>query len=138
MIKKAALFVISAAFLVYFIAPVEEEQKPQPTEIKAEQKPVSAPSKDADYWGDDAYGEDSDEQEFVFGEPMMSTDPIIDTDEFTDNRSEDGSGDERETASSSTNSSQNRPSAPAKSRPIHSSSPKPGELGSAENPILLN
>ena len=135
MIKKAGLFVISAAFLAYFISPVEEEPKPLPEETKIEQKTKSTPSDDTDYWGSD---ESEEEQEFVFGEPMVSTDPIIDTDESSDSNGEDEAGDASESAPRSSVSAQESFSRTVKSRPIHSSSPKPGELGSAENPIRLN
>lgn len=134
MIKEAGIFIVSAAFLVYFISPVEEEKKTLPAQVETEQKAASAPAKNTDYWGDDEYGAGDDRQEFVFGEPMVSTDPVTDIDESSDGRNED----ERETASSSTAPSKDPPARIANSRPIHSSSPKPGELGSAENPIPLN
>lgn len=138
MIKEAGLFLISAAFLVYFISPVKEEPSPPPVKIETNQKAVSSTSNDADYWGGDEYGEDDNEQEFVFGEPMVSTEPITQSDYSSGSDGADEADKTRETASSTVSPPDNTSSRSVKNRPIHSSSPKPGELGSAENPIPLD
>lgn len=136
MIKKAGIFVVSAGFLVYFISPAEEEQKPPPAKIEAPQKAVSSTDEEADYWGGEEYGEGDNEQEFVTGEPMVSTEPVSATGYTSDG--EDGAGDDREDAAKSVPASEPPSPRATKNRRIHSSSPKPGELGSAENPIPLN
>ena len=134
MIKEAGIFVISAAFLVYFIAPVEKEQTPSPVKIETKQKAVSSANANADYWGGDEYGENDNEQEFVFGEPMISTEPISETDHSSDGEQGNGSGEGREVRPSPASAS----SGTANSQRVHSSSPKSGEPGSAQNPIVLN
>jgi hypothetical protein len=136
MIKEAGLFVISAGFLVYFISPRDEQSKPQPTSAETTQRTVSSDEEEADYWGEEKDDEHA-EQEFVFGEPMTGTEPASE-DGDSDSYDEDSASREREVASKSKTSSDNTSSPAVKSRRIHSSSPKPGELGSAENPIPLN
>lgn len=138
MIKEAGLFVISAAFLVYFISPVKEEPSPPPPKIETKTKAVSSISADAAYWGDDEYGNDDSEQEFVFGEPMVSTEPYSQSDSSSDSDKAKEAETNRETASRSVSPPDSHSSRTVKRQPIHSSSPKPGELGSAENPIPLD
>ncbi|MEW4467246.1 hypothetical protein AB1K62_05370 [Parasphingorhabdus sp. JC815] len=130
MIKEAGIFIISAGFLIYFISPVQEEQKPPPVKIETKQKTVSATSNEDDYWGGEEYGEEED-QEFVFGEPMMSTEPFSQTD--TRNLDEDYASTDEHVSTSPSPASR-----AVKNRPVHRSSPKSGELGSATNPIPLN
>jgi len=137
MIKEAGLFIISTGFLIYFISPVQKEQEPPPAKIEAKQKAVSATNDDSDYWGEEEHDEEADGQEFVFGEPMMSTEPFGEID-YSDSYDEESQSDDRKLESEPTPSPNVTTSRTAKSRRIHSSSPKPGELGSAENPIPFN
>lgn len=137
MIKEAGLFIISAGFLVYFISPRDEQPKPQTPKIEAPQKTASSYDADADYWGDEADDDEGVEQEFVFGEPMTSTDPVSENDD-SDAYDEDDDSSERKVASNSTAASDYEAPRAARTSPVNSNSPKPGELGSAENPIPLN
>ncbi|MEH6757677.1 MAG: hypothetical protein V7676_09200 [Parasphingorhabdus sp.] len=133
MIKEAGLFILSAGFLVYFISPVDDKPKPPPSKIETPQKAVSSDEDDAAYWGDES--EDEAEQEFVFGEPMTGTDPTSDDD---DGHKNDEDNRNREVAPKQKASANNGASRPERIPPAHNKSPKPGELGSAENPIPLN
>lgn len=136
MIKEAGLFIISAGFLVYFVSPRDEQPKPQPPKVEAIQETVSSDQEDADYWGGEEDDEDG-EQEFVFGEPMTSTNPASEDDD-SDSDDEDEVSREREVASKSAESSDNELSRVATNSRVNANSPRPGELGSSVNPIPLN
>lgn len=127
MIKQAVLFVASTGLLIYFIAPVDEDKKSKPVvQAAAEQK--SSGQKDlSNSWYADS---DDENEEFIFGEPLV----------YSENE---------EPAPENIGESEGeyKPIAPQVARiagkpnyvspAIYSEAPKPGGLGSKENPIDL-
>lgn len=127
MLKEAGLFIISAGFLVYFISPSEEEPKPKPPAAEVTKKANTAPAQEADDWGDDEQDED-----FVFGEPLVYSED-----------SESEAEDEAQETLSAAPAVSPQPIQSASRRtyrksPVFKKSPAPGELGSRENPIDMS
>lgn len=123
MLKYAIVFVVSTGFLVYFITPGSDDQAVVMATEQAKTNVVEpAPIKKANSgWSYDA-GED-----VTFGEPVKYGD--------------DESSDQKTTAPENVASNSITQTAP---KPVYSqapqtlqftSSPKPGEYGSAENPV---
>ncbi|AMO71943.1 hypothetical protein [Sphingorhabdus sp. M41] len=128
MIKETLLFVAASGMLIYFISPSDEPPEVQPVEIEV-QKPVeSSVQTSDDNWdydeGDEAEGDD----DFVFGDPMISLD---------DNDGEISSDDVNAPyGQQQSGSKANSGGAFAGNRePATSANPRPGERGSIENPI---
>lgn len=137
MLKESILFVASTGLLIYFIAPSSEPPEPVKDQVQEPVRPVVETPDDG--WGyedeedgdDEAYAEES----FTFGDPMT----LLDDDSADDRLVEDDPSDRPEQPDNS--GSRNRPSgtsasvrAAARSSP---NSPRPGEPGSLENPIVL-
>ena len=135
MLKESILFVASTGLLIYFIAPSSEPPEPVKDQVQEPVRPVVETPDDG--WGyedeedgdDEAYAEES----FTFGDPMTLLD-----DDSADDRLDDPSDRPEQPDNSG---SRNRPSgtsasvrAAARSSP---NSPRPGEPGSLENPIVL-
>lgn len=73
MMKEIAIFTVSSSILIYFLTPVSEESEPAPEipaeimkEIEGEKPSTQSASDSWDY--DD--GDDYEEEEFVFGQPL--------------------------------------------------------------------
>ncbi len=132
MIKQAALLVASVSFLVYFIAPVADDPEQQPIQSKKVQnaKPLNKSDEDADSWEDED-DDDGDDTDFVFGEPMVDTEPVSDDDDGT------AKGDSNQKTVSAKSGRANRGFVQRKAPVIHKT-PKAAELGSRQNPIDLS
>lgn len=132
MMKEVALFAVSSSVLFYFLSPVSEDPEAVPEEIieQVAQSPAPRQSVD-DSWG---YEDEEDaEEEFVFGEPLVS-DNDEDYAEEGDQRAEDIV----EIAQTSNNESNlSKAAQTAKSGNAHPDSPQGSERGSKENPIVF-
>ncbi len=133
MMKEAALFVISAGTLVYFLAPVSEDEKPKPEPVKQEQSaPVTTQVSEDDAWG---YEDEGGDEDFAFGQSLL--------DSNTGNDSVDGAEDkpaDRPAQTSQLSAEQYQRAVASASRirrPVVTRSPEPGETGSRENPQSL-
>lgn len=132
MIKAALLFVASAGVLVYFVAPVgEDEAAPVAQEEVQKPQPVREAIDEDDEWGHDD-DEGDGEEEFVFGEPMTSDDDDYEEDENEINMGSEVTSTDRAIAERPTEYAE-----PKSKQSVDPSSPKPGKLGSASNPIVL-
>ncbi|ATW04547.1 hypothetical protein [Sphingorhabdus sp. YGSMI21] len=125
MLKESILLVASTGLLIYFITPKEEPPKTAPVAAEVqEMAPPVAPVSDDSWEEDDS--EDSDYENFVFGEPMT-----VAGSEGDDPWDEDHNPSLQYQADKS----------PSKSRssvgeaPPLAGSPRPGEPGSQQNPI---
>ena len=133
MLKEAAIFVVSAGTLVYFLAPVGEDEKPQPEPAGQEQVvAVATETSEDDDWGYEDEGEDDD---FAFGQSLLDS-------TGSDSAEEVGDPDENRPARSASRPSENYKRAVAAAnrnapRPV-ARTPKPGEIGSEENPRRLS
>ncbi len=128
MIKQAVLFVASTGVLIYFITPVDDDQKRQPA-VQEASEPKTRDQQDlSNSW--DANGDDENE-EFVFGEPLVYSE--------NDRPSSENEGEEE---------GEYKPAAPQVTKlvrranyvspAVYSKAPKPGGLGSKENPIDMS
>lgn len=136
MIKEAGLFIISAGFLVYIIAPTSEKPEPeaQPVEIQTEAKNTSPAQQDTGSWENEEDEADTEPQ-FVFGEPMTGTDPLSEYD--NESYDDDYIKINRQVAANNESSSNGVSANLASDSPGQSNNPRPGEPGSAENPLPL-
>ncbi|WP_108809627.1 hypothetical protein [Sphingorhabdus sp. Alg231-15] len=125
MIKKAILFVVSTGTLIYFITPVDDEKAAEPI---PEETSTTKPAVDADASDQWSYDDDEGSDEFVFGEPLAYSD---------DDDAPVGNNGEVAGAPGPTLSEPKRPIARTNyiSPAVYSKAPKPGELGSKDNPI---
>jgi len=129
MLKESILLVASTGMVIYFITPSEEPKKVQPVQPEVQEmiQPVAQISEDS--WEDDE-SEEADDENFVFGEPMTFAGSENEEEPLDEDRSASlqyQSDDKRSTSRSS--GGRNEPS---------SGSPRPGELGSLQNPIERN
>ncbi len=124
MIKQAVLFVASTGFLLYFITPADSDnQKPSTIQEASEPKPKYQQNLPAP-WDADS---DAEEEEFVFGEPLVYSD----TDETIPEKNDEYSSAAPQVAKISRKPNFVNPA-------IYSETPKPGQPGSRENPIDLS
>ncbi len=134
MMKEAAIFVVSAGALVYFITPEEKQSNPAPVAEEKAEKAKPDPVDSDDDWDDE---EEDTEDDFVFGQSMIETgddaDDDTSEDDYKDGDSE-GSRDEDETESSKRKKTV---TAKVSRRPINPLSPRDGDVGSASNPKVL-
>ena len=144
MFREATAIVVSVGFLAFFFSPANEEEKPVPVKVEKVKAPKANVSADDQCEVDDA---DETEEEFVFGEPMTSTDSYYseDADDSDDEDGDDGRnsnlGDSSAVKSAATKSSDSSVevvNGPQRNGPSHPDSPKAGERGSAENPVRLD
>lgn len=136
MMKEAALFTVSSGVLIYFLSPVSEEPVTVPEKVEQEVKraPSQSPPVD-DSWGYEDEDEYEDE-EFVFGEPLVSDDDEYD-DEYDDEN--DQTNGELSEIVESTNSSSTQAQIAQSQKPSrsHPDSPKGNQRGSKENPVVF-
>ncbi|QJB68586.1 hypothetical protein [Parasphingorhabdus halotolerans] len=135
MFKEAAALVVSVGLLTYLFTPVEKEDDPAPVEVESIKTPKAKASKNYQWEVDD--GDDA-EEEFVFGEPMVSTDINYEENSDEDNDNDDSKSEDVASASRSNDTVRQVERAPEYRGPVHPDSPKPGQRGSAENPIALD
>jgi len=132
MMKEVALFTVSSSILFYFLSPVSEEPEAIPEDIIEEVTQSPAPRQSVDdSWG---YEDEEDiEEEFVFGEPIVS-----DNDEDYEEDSDQGADETADFAQTSNNvASLSKVAQTAKSGNAHPDSPQGSERGSRENPIVF-
>ena len=129
MIKESILFVASTGLLIYFIAPSDKDREAKPVQAEV-QEPVKPPANSSDDgWGYDDGEGDADES-FTFGEPMT----LLDDEGADDSPDEDPPAKRPEQADNGGSSTSK--SARAQARPSPNS-PRQGEPGSLENPIVF-
>ncbi len=129
MLKESILLVASTGLLIYFITPSDEPPKDVPVEKEAPKivKPVAPVSDDS--WGDDEE-DDSDYENFVFGEPMTASGSDDSDDPWDDDHNPSLQYQPDKVASGNRSSG-------AGDSPL-AGSPRPGEPGSLQNPIERN
>ena len=130
MLKESILFVASTGLLIYFIAPSDKASEAEPVPAEVQKPAKTAVMSPDDAWGDDDEDDYASSEGFVFGEPM----PFLDDDK------EKKPSDEEAVASrpEQSDSSGSRDSAPARAAARPSpNSPRSGEPGSLENPIVV-
>lgn len=127
MLKESILFVASTGLLIYFLTPSDKapETALAPAQMQETVKPAAQAPDDA--WG---YEEEADDENFVFGEPMTLLD---DEDSEKPQEDEDRS---RRTEQADNSGSRNSPAARKAAAPSPNS-PRSGELGSLDNPIVF-
>ena len=134
MIKETILFVASTGLLIYFVTPSEKPPKTDaaPVEVQKSARPVAETADDGWGYGDD---DDTEDESFVFGEPLTSFDNDYDS----------GSDDKPavdEEKSESRREADTRPSSPRPTvraeREYSPNSPAPTEKGGVDNPIILD
>jgi len=128
MLKESLLLVASTGVLIYFVTPSEEPPQVQPVVEEAPAIIQAEPPEPEDSWeADDS--EDGGDENFVFGEPMTIA----------------GSESQEPWDEDTTPSLQYQPDkvtsktrySGSSARPL-AGSPRPGELGSQQNPIERN
>ena len=131
MLKESIIFVASTRLLIYFIAPSDKapEAEPVPAEV---QKPAKTVVETPDNgWGAEEEVDDyADDESFVFGEPMT----------VLDDENKEKSSDEEERSNrpeQADNSGSRNPTAVRAAARPSPNSPRSGELGSLENPIVF-
>jgi hypothetical protein len=131
MIKESILFVASTGLLIYFISPSDEPAEPEPVEEQVQETVAPAAQSPDNAWDYDDEEADEGEDMFVFGEPM--TDPHAEDYEDEPVDEEAISNRQEQSASRQVNP------APAVSdrQAASENSPRSGEKGSADNPIIL-
>ncbi|MEH6661097.1 MAG: hypothetical protein V7679_05545 [Parasphingorhabdus sp.] len=129
MLKESILLVASTGLVIYFITPSEEPKPVEPVQAEVQEvvQPVAPVSDDS--WEDDET-EESDDENFVFGEPMV----------VAGSESEDQPWDEDNIAGAEyqSDNKKSRSRSFGGSNEPSSGSPRPGELGSLQNPIERN
>ena len=137
MLKESILFVASTGLLIYFIAPSDEPAAPVKQQVQQPAKPaVETPD---DGWGYEDEGDGEEEayadDNFTFGEPMT----LVDDDSAGDSQAEDDPSDRPEQPDNSrTRSKSSGTSAAIRSAVrVSPNSPRAGEPGSPENPIVF-
>ncbi len=130
MLKESILFVASTGLLIYFIAPSDKAPEAEPVAAKLQEpaKPAVEPPDNA--WGAEEEDDYADGESFVFGEPMT----VLDDENGEKSSDEEQLSDRPEQADNS--KSQTRDSARAAANPSPNS-PRSGEPGSLENPIVF-
>lgn len=124
MIKQAVLFIASTGLLVYFVMPADEtEPKETVTQAKTVAKPVSQTNPE------DSWDSENGDDDAVFGEPLTY-------DEEDEPAAEDATTKVPVKAPASLASKVARKT--YNRAPVFRESPKPGELGSKENPVNLS
>lgn len=135
MLKESILFVASTGLLIYFVTPSEEPAQPETIKAEVEEpsKPVAQSPDNA--WGyEDEDDEEDEEQSHTFGEPMTGMDDDDDSNQDEDSKDEDVSSDRQDDWS---NAGSTTTSYTKTSKVASPDSPKPGDLGSLENPVVL-
>lgn len=135
MMKEAALFTVSSGVLFYFLSPLSEEPAKVPDEVTQETESAKPePAKIDDSWGYEGE-EDNEDEEFVFGEPLLSDD---DGEEDYHEES-DQSYDELSNfvASNNKSSAQTKSSKSASSSTSYTESPQGNQPGSKNNPVVF-
>lgn len=131
MLKESILFVASTGLLIYFIAPSDKAPEAEPVPAEVQEPARTAVAAPDDGWGaEDEDDEYADGESFVFGEPMT----------LLDEENKDKSPDEEDPVDrpEQPDDSGSRTSAPARTAARPSpNSPRSGEPGSLENPIVL-
>lgn len=147
MLKESLTFAVSIGFLIFFIAPTGDDEKPAapiPPTAVAQPVTVAAEEEEDDSWGYEDEDEDEDEDgEFNFGESMVGGDmedfAFEDSGEIAEAMGDAGppiqsaaaaqdTGYDRQVASSSVNQ---------RNVNVTVTSPKPGQTGSVDNPISV-
>ncbi|WP_430414710.1 hypothetical protein [Parasphingorhabdus sp.] len=144
MLKESLTFAVSIGFLIFFIAPTGDDEKPAapiPPTAVAQPVTVAAEEEEDDSWGYE--DEDEEEEEFNFGESMVGGDmedfAFEDSGEIAEAMGDAGppiqsaaaaqdTGYDRQVASSSVNQ---------RNVNVTVTSPKPGQTGSIDNPISV-
>lgn len=72
MMKEVALFAVASSALVYFLSPTSEKPSAVPEEIMDEVERLQPPAQKVDDSWD--YEDDSEDENFVFGEPLKLDD----------------------------------------------------------------
>ncbi|CAO1653361.1 hypothetical protein [Parasphingorhabdus sp. NYA22] len=129
MLKESILLVASTGLVIYFITPSEEPKpvEPVPVEVQEMVQPV-APVSDDGWENEDS--ETTDDENFVFGEPMVVAGSESEEQPWDeDNNVIAGYQSDNKKSRSRSSGGSNEPS---------SGSPRPGELGSLQNPIERN
>lgn len=129
MIKESILFVASTGLLIYFIAPSDKAPEKKPVQAEVQEPVNPAANSSDDGWGYDD-GEGDAEESFTFGEPMT----LLDDEGAGDPVDEDPPAKRQEQADSGGSSASR--SARVQARPSPNS-PRRGEPGSLENPIVF-
>lgn len=125
MIKQAALFVVSTGTLIYFIMPVDDQKPTESIAQETSQTKSTVRTSPSNQWG---YDDDEGSDEFIFGEPLEYSD---DADTPADNNGEIAG-----TAGPTINEPTKRIARTNYISPaVYSKAPKPGGIGSKENPI---
>ncbi|GAB5488495.1 MAG: hypothetical protein Pars2KO_20650 [Parasphingorhabdus sp.] len=133
MMKEALLFVASTGVLIYFLSPVSQEEKAIPEKIEEPERVPKPTQSVDDSWGYEDEDDTTDE-DFVFGQPIVMGD---------DEDYEDENGDEaaREAGSDlSLANGEERQAAfveSVKSGNAHPDSPQGSQRGSSSNPIVF-
>ena len=130
MLKESLLFVASAGLLIYFVSPSNEPPEAEPVAEEVQLKVAPPVQASDDGWGYDDEAADVGEDGFTFGDPMT----------LLDDGNDQASSDEQERSNrlvqSDFDRSRNRDSA-GRGTSSSANSPRSGELGSIDNPIVL-
>jgi len=130
MMKEAALFTVSTGVLIYFIAPVSEKEQATPEKVeRVEAAPAQSVSDADDEWG---YGDedDSDEEEFMFDQPLSADDDDAYAENEEDADEQEAVADQQESGTIEVAQNKNQ-------RRAHPDSPQGSERGSRENPVVF-
>ena len=133
MLKESILFVASTGLLIYFVTPSGEPAKPEAVREEV-QKAVPSPPKPADNAWDYDDEEEGDEESFTFGEPSINLNSDYDDSDDDAPVDED---DASQRATRSEDSASQTQSAGRSNRSSFANSPASSELGSIDNPIIL-
>lgn len=144
MLKESLTFAVSIGFLIYFVAPTGDDKPPvDPVPETAVAKPVllAEDEEEEDTWGyEDA---DEEDEEFNFGESLVGGDmedfAFEDSDEVVEAMG--AAAPPIQSAAAAQDSDYDRPATPSSANQrnvnVTVTSPKPGQLGSVENPISV-
>ena len=133
MLKESILFVASTGLLIYFVTPSGEPAKPDAVSEEV-QKAVPSPPKPADNAWDYDDEEEGGEESFTFGEPTMDLDSGYDDSDESASIDEDDPSARAAVLEKSTSKTQ---SAARSNRSSFASSRDSSDLGSVDNPIVL-
>ena len=130
MLKESILFVASTGLLIYFIAPSDAPPADQPVKEQVQEPVKPAVQASDDGWDNEDDEDEDSEESFVFGDPMTVLDD--------ENDSESVDEELRSARQEQADNSGARNSASASRTPKPSpNSPRSGEPGSLENPIVF-
>ncbi|QTD56635.1 hypothetical protein [Parasphingorhabdus cellanae] len=127
MIKQAVLFVASTGLLVYFIMPADKEKPSQPAVQEASGSKSNSQKEIADSW----YADSGDEEDFVFGEPLVYSEEDKPS---SNNVGEEEGGSQPVVNDVARIEKKRNYVSPA----VYNKAPKPGGLGSKERPIDMS